>query len=132
MATREEIDYATFREEMLKNPEVKEAYDKMQSKYDLIAKRIEINKLLKLWADDRCLFEEKTCEHRGVYSYCCSEDESLKCLKERLTEQGVVIRVERECGVCVKGFTNSIPNGSSTVCPRCYGKYQQVAIESLI
>ena len=56
-----------------------------------MSKQEEIDRLLNLWADDYCLFVEKTCEHRGMYCYCCSEGEALKCLKERLGEQGVVI-----------------------------------------
>jgi len=61
-----------------------------------VSKQEEIDRLLNLWADDYCLFVEKTCEHRGMYCYCCSEGEALKCLKERLGEQGVVIKVDRE------------------------------------
>ncbi len=50
---------------------------------------------------------------------------------DTLHSQGVVIKVDKKCGACVNGFTDSIPNGNSTVCSICHGKYQDVAIEPL-
>lgn len=54
-------------------------------------------------------------------------------IRRYLQSQGVVIKVEKECSHCNgKGFTDRIENGASAVCPVCYGKPKDVAVEPLI
>ena len=64
-----------------------------------MTKQGEIRKVIDAHSDDQCLYLDGVCKFRsndfkGVY--CSSDDGSYKCLMKRLTEIGVVIKVERE------------------------------------
>ena len=56
----------------------------------------------------------------------------LDGVKRELSKAGVVIKVDRVCGSCIGGFTDSVLNGPSTVCPVCHGSYKFVAVEPLV
>ncbi len=55
-----------------------------------------IREVIDLYQDDVCLYTNKVCEARGQSNYCRFGDDAYKCLMERLTELGVVIKVNRE------------------------------------
>ncbi len=52
----------------------------------------------------------------------------LRCLNLK----GVVIKSEYTCGQCIRGFTDSVHSGNSSVCPACHGNYKTVVYEPLI
>ena len=60
-----------------------------------MTKREEIREVIDAHVDDRCHFPDRSCNALGS-GYCSSDDEAYKCLMERLTEIGVVIKVEGE------------------------------------
>ena len=62
---------------------------------DIEKKRQEIEQVILAWRDDTCLYPEKECEHRSK-GWCTSEEEAMECLKKRLDELGVVIKVDKE------------------------------------
>ena len=57
---------------------------------DIDKKRAEIRAIIDNYTDDGCSFPKKRCSfYRG--GYCASNNESYKCLTERLGTAGVVI-----------------------------------------
>ncbi len=65
-----------------------------------VDKREEIREVIDHYADDGCLYPNKTCEFfKG--SWCVSGDEAYKCLMKRLDGIGVVIKVK--CPDCAWG-----------------------------
>ncbi|KKN22623.1 hypothetical protein LCGC14_0913320 [marine sediment metagenome] len=62
---------------------------------DIDKQRAEIRAIIDNYTDDGCSFPKKRCSfYRG--GYCASNNESYKCLTERLGTAGVVIKVDRE------------------------------------
>ena len=60
-----------------------------------MTKQEEIREVIDLYTNDACLYKSKDCESRcpPVYYFCNDEDSGYKCLMERLTEIGVVLKV---------------------------------------
>ena len=61
-----------------------------------MTKQEEIREVIDAHTDDVCLYQDSPCEFRGSYGYCISTDDAYKCLMKRLSEIGVVIKVDRE------------------------------------
>ena len=59
----------------------------------IMTKQQKIREAVHLWADDGCLFPDRSCNALGA-DYCSSSDEAYKCLMERLGKIGVVLKVE--------------------------------------
>ena len=60
-----------------------------------MTKQEEIKKAIDDYTDNRCLYPDRVCNAFGS-GYCPSQDETYLCLIEKLTEKGIVIKVERE------------------------------------
>ena len=92
-------------------------------------KRNEIREAIDTYTDDECLFPDRSCNALGS-GYCSSTEEAYQCLMERLTQIGVVIKVERvgKCGYCKHPL--SVGGNHCTVayciCPEC-NKYDQLS-----
>ncbi len=67
-----------------------------------MSRQQEIRKVINSYVDDDCLYPKAACVHRShkMPEYCTDSDGAYKCLMKRLTELGVVIKVE---------------------CPKCHG-----------
>ena len=63
-----------------------------------MSKTEEIREVLNAWRDDRCLYlsEDKPCLQNALGNgYCSSDKVSYQCLTKRLSDLGVVIKVDR-------------------------------------
>ncbi len=59
-------------------------------------KQEELREAIGLYTDDRCLYLSKGCVWCSKEGYCASGNDAYTCLMKRLTELGVVIKVDRE------------------------------------
>lgn len=75
-----------------------------------MTKQEEIKGILEAWADDCCLFLDRSCNALGS-GYCSSSEEAYKCLMERLDKTGVVIKVG-EIGNAGETDTHGVPCNS--------------------
>ena len=60
-----------------------------------MTKQKEIREVIDVYTDDGCLFIDRVCDNLAG-GYCLSDEEAYRCLMERLTEIGVVIKVAGE------------------------------------
>ena len=65
------------------------------TKLEVMTKQEVIREAIDIYTDDGCLYPDRSCNALGS-GYCSSMEESYKCLMERLTKIGVVIKVEME------------------------------------
>ncbi|KKN23685.1 hypothetical protein LCGC14_0902440 [marine sediment metagenome] len=63
-----------------------------------MTKQQEIREGIDEYVDDDCLYPKTGCVHMPSkdFEYCNDRDGAYKCLTKRLTEIGVVIKVDRE------------------------------------
>ncbi|KKK47830.1 hypothetical protein LCGC14_3151210 [marine sediment metagenome] len=93
-------------------------------------KRAEIRAIVDNYVDDGCSFPKKRCSfYRG--GYCASNNESYKCLTERLGIVGVVIKVDRELNWWRKTRLYRTLRIIGAI-PAKTGESDYVAVESLI
>ena len=67
----------------------------------------EIREVIDAYTDDVCLYQDSPCEFQGksgLEVYCSSAEGSYMCLMKRLSEIGVVIKVDREFPKCVSSY----------------------------
>jgi len=57
--------------------------------------REDIREVIDIYTDDGCLFPDRSCNALGG-GYCSSDGEAYKCLIEKLSKMGVVIKVDKE------------------------------------
>lgn len=60
-----------------------------------MSKQEEIRTAIDIYVDNRCLFLHRSCNALGS-GYCSSKEEAYRCLMERLTNIGLVLKVEGE------------------------------------
>jgi len=61
-----------------------------------MATREEIREVIDTYIDDGCLYPNKACVWCSKEGYCASGNDAYTCLMKRLTDLGVVIKVDRE------------------------------------
>ncbi len=70
-----------------------------------MTKQQEIREGIDEYVDDDCLYTKTGCVHMPSkdFGYCNDRDGAYKCLTKRLTEIGVVIKVDRELPANISG-----------------------------
>ena len=59
---------------------------------NIAEKRKQIREVIDTYTDDGCLFPDRSCSALGS-GYCSSSEESYKCLMQRLSDLGCVIKL---------------------------------------
>ncbi len=70
-----------------------------------MTKQQEIREGIDEYVDEDCLYPKTGCVHMPSkdFEYCNDRDGAYKCLTKRLTEIGVVIKVDRELPANISG-----------------------------